>query len=117
MDLLWRFLLGGLAVSTFALIGDVVRPRRFGGLFAAAPSVALATLALTASHSGRPLASVEARSMVLSGLAFVLYACVVRGALARRAWPVWAVTFAALGVWGIGALIAAALLSAYDSLG
>jgi len=116
MDLLWRFLFGGLAVSVFALIGDGVRPRRFGGLFAAAPSVALATLALTVSRSGPALAAIEARSMVLSGLAFVLYACVVRRALARGRWPVWAVTLAALGIWGIGALAAGALLTAYDSL-
>lgn len=116
MDLLWRFLLGGLLVSFFALIGDVVRPRRIAGLFSAAPSVALATLALTVSHSGSLVASVEARSMLLSGVAFVLYACVVARKLARGRWPVWAITLGALAVWGLGALIAGLLITAYDSL-
>jgi len=32
-------------VSAFAVIGDLFKPKSFGGLFGAAPSVALATLA------------------------------------------------------------------------
>jgi hypothetical protein len=36
MELLWRFLLGGAMVSLFALIGDVVRPERFAGIFGGA---------------------------------------------------------------------------------
>jgi hypothetical protein len=39
-----RFLLGGAVVSAFAMLGDVLRPKSFAGLFGAAPSVALATL-------------------------------------------------------------------------
>ena len=46
MEFVYRFILGGLIVSLFALIGDVLRPRSFAGLFGAAPLVALATLAL-----------------------------------------------------------------------
>lgn len=42
MELLWRFLIGGTVVSIFALLADVVRPKRLAGLFGAAPSVALA---------------------------------------------------------------------------
>jgi hypothetical protein len=41
MELLWRFLLGGTLVSLFALIGDVVRPKRVAGIFAGAPPLAL----------------------------------------------------------------------------
>lgn len=52
MELVWRFLLGGVLVSLFALTGDVVRPKRFAGLFGGAPSVALASLALAAAKSG-----------------------------------------------------------------
>ena len=76
MELLWRFLLGGALVSLFALIGDIVRPKRFAGIFGGAPSVALATLALTAAKSGPLTASLEARSMILSSLGFVLYVCI-----------------------------------------
>ena len=39
MEFLLRFLAGELAVSIFALLGDVLRPKSFAGLFGAAPSV------------------------------------------------------------------------------
>jgi hypothetical protein len=48
-----RFLIGGLFVSAFASIGGLFKPTSFGGLFGAAPSVALATLALTISKDGK----------------------------------------------------------------
>jgi len=47
MQLVIRFLVGGVIVSLFAVLGDVLQPKSFAGLFGAAPSVALATLALT----------------------------------------------------------------------
>jgi hypothetical protein len=64
MELVVRFLLGGLIVSIFAIVGDVLRPKSFAGLFGAAPSVALATLALTLLTKGRQYAALEARSMI-----------------------------------------------------
>jgi hypothetical protein len=42
MEMIWKFLLGGLVVSILEVIGDVVRPEDFAGLFAAAPSYHLA---------------------------------------------------------------------------
>ncbi len=110
MEHLWRFLLGGAIVSLFALIGDVVRPKRFAGVFGGAPSVALATLALTAAKSGPAIASLEARSTILSSLGFVLYVCVAQRALARARWSALKVSRAALGVWGLTAAAAGLLL-------
>ena len=110
MELLWRFLFGGTIVSVFALIGDVVRPKRFAGIFGGAPSVALATLALTAAGSGAAFASLEARSMVLSSLGFVLYTCVAQRALATARWSALVVSLAALIVWGVSAVAAAVIL-------
>ena len=46
-DFIFRFLIGGAVVSLFAMLGDILRPKSFAGLFSAAPSVALATLGLT----------------------------------------------------------------------
>ena len=69
-----RFLVGGAAVSFFALLGDLLRPKGFAGLFAAAPSVALATLALTAVAEGQEYAALEARSMIAGEVAFIVYA-------------------------------------------
>jgi hypothetical protein len=72
MQWLTRFLLGGLIVSAFAVIGDVLRPKGFAGLFGAAPSVALATLTLTLLTEGKQYAALEARSMIAGALAFYL---------------------------------------------
>ena len=63
-ELIVRFLTGGTLVSAFALVGDILRPKRFAGLFGAAPSIALATLGLTIAAQGREYAAIEARSMI-----------------------------------------------------
>ena len=111
MQLLGRFLLGGTLVSAFALVADVVRPGRFAGLFAAAPSVAIATLALTASASGADVAAIEARSMMVSSGAFLVYALVVERVLAGARWPATSTTLAAVGVWLLVACGAGAALT------
>jgi uncharacterized membrane protein (GlpM family) len=112
MDLLWRFLLGGAIVSLFAFLGDVVRPKRFAGIFGGAPSVALATLALTAHKSGPLIGSLEARSMILSSLGFVLYVYVALRLLATGRWPALLVALAGLGIWALVAAGAGLLLQA-----
>lgn len=107
IELLIRFLVGGAVVSFFAVLGDVLRPRSFAGLFAAAPSVALATVGLTIHKQGAAYAATEGRFMLLGTAAFLLYALLV-GALLRRSrmsalaasvlvMPVW--FGAALGLW------------------
>jgi hydrogenase-4 membrane subunit HyfE len=103
-----RFFVGGLVVSSFAIIGDILKPKSFAGLFGAAPSVALATLALTVANDGRLYAATEARSMIAGAIAFFAYASLVSWILMRGrsaalkitvgALPLW---FAlALGIWG-----------------
>ena len=52
MEYFVRFLAGGVVVSLFAVVGDVLRPKSFAGLFGAAPSLALATLTLAFWTSG-----------------------------------------------------------------
>lgn len=77
LELLVRFLIGGVIVSSFAVLADMLGPKSFAGLFGAAPSVALATLSLTIHREGASYASVEARSMMAGAAAFFIYACVV----------------------------------------
>jgi uncharacterized membrane protein (GlpM family) len=74
MQWLFRFLIGGAVVSLFAMAADILRPKGFAGLFSAAPSVALATLALTALKEGPAYVALEARSMVLGAIALFVYA-------------------------------------------
>jgi len=98
-ELLFRFLIGGLAVSFFAALGDILKPKSFAGLFGAAPSVALATLALTTSSDGPRYASVEARSMVAGAGAFLLYACLSSRLMMQFEWSAAKASVAALVVW------------------
>lgn len=115
MELLWRFLLGGAFVSLFALVGDVLRPKRFAGIFGGAPSVALATLALTAVKSGPLTASLEARSMILSSLGFVLYVYLAQRALATGRWSPVLVSLGGLGIWALAAFASGLILRALDA--
>lgn len=59
-----RFLVGGVVVSAFAMLGDALRPKSFAGLFAAAPSVALATLGIAVYHHGAGYAATQGHSMM-----------------------------------------------------
>jgi uncharacterized membrane protein (GlpM family) len=110
MQLLYRFVLGGVIVALFAVIADVVRPKGFAGLFSAAPSVALATLTLTFASEGKPYAALEARSMIAGAIAFLCYALVCVYFMAIRHARAAPTTIAALSAWGLCALLLHLLL-------
>ncbi len=76
-------MIGGVVVSLFAVIGDLLRPKSIAGLFGAAPSIAIATLALTVSKDGQDYAALEARSAILGAVALCLY-CVLVCQLLKR---------------------------------
>lgn len=95
-----RFLLGGLIVSAFAVVGDILRPKGFAGLFGAAPSVALATLSLTILSEGKQYAAIEARSMIAGAFAFFAYAIACVYFMSRRHLRAAPTTVALLSVWG-----------------
>jgi hypothetical protein len=106
-ELALRFLIGGMVVCLFALLGELVRPQSFAGLFGAAPSVALATLGLTFAKHGGAYAAVEGRSMLAGTIAFGLYNMLVSWLLLRRqfhalvvaglSWLLWLAV--AFGLW------------------
>ncbi len=98
-EMLVRIILGGVIVSAFAVLGDLLKPKSFAGLFGAAPSVALATLSLAVLHHGRGYAGVEARSMILGAVAFLIYASVVSRILIRRKWATLPVAGFSLLLW------------------
>ena len=88
---------GGLAVVGFPLVGQAGHPKRFAGIFAAAPSVALASLAMTVVARG-PKASVPYAQGMLIGSAGMLAYCLASLLLINRlhalvgsilAWVVW----------------------------
>ena len=98
-DIIVRFLVGGLIVSTFSLISDLFKPKTFAGLFGAAPSVALATLALTVMKDGKQYAAIEARSMILGAIALLAYAPAVSYVLLRFRKPALPVVLVLLLLW------------------
>lgn len=109
LELIARFIIGGLIVSAFAVIGDVLRPKTFAGLFGAAPSVALATLGLTFMLKGPSYAGIEGKAMMFGALAFIVYSLSVGRILLRTrasslvaassGWLVWGLI--AFGAWGL----------------
>ena len=99
MEYIVRFIAGGLVVSLFAVLGDVLRPKSFAGLFGAAPSVALTTLGLAYWKHGGDYVSLEARAMQIGALSLGFYSFVVVQLLMRRQWSAASATGVALSVW------------------
>jgi hypothetical protein len=98
-DIVIRFLVGGVFVSAFALMGSVLKPKSFAGLFGAAPSVALASLALTISKEGKAYAATEARSMIAGAVALLVYCAFVIFLLKRTRRHTLAATLFAVVAW------------------
>jgi hypothetical protein len=104
-DLALRFLLGGTIVSAFAVLGDVLRPKTFAGLFGAAPSVALATLGLTFWAKGGTVVASEGRSMLAGAVAMGAAALLACPLLARLQLPALVTAGAGWAAWGAVALL------------
>jgi hypothetical protein len=98
-ELIYRFLVGGVFVSVFAVLGDVLRPKSFAGLFGAAPSIALATLGLMVSKHGTEYAALESRSMMMGACAFVAYAAAVSFTLRRGRSSTLITTIVLMPIW------------------
>ena len=98
-DLVIRFVLGAVVVSVFSAIGEAFEPKRFAGIFGAAPSVALPTLAMVFAVQGHESVAVEGRSMVIGGVAFVAYSLACIAMATRSSVPVWAGAVASWAAW------------------
>lgn len=98
-DVFLRFVIGGVVVSGFATIGLLLKPKTFAGLFGAAPSIALASIALTVSRDGKTYAATEARSMVAGAISFLAYATLVSWLSRHEETSASAVTSCAISVW------------------
>ncbi len=99
VEIVVKALAGGLFVLAFAALAQVLSPKRFAGVFSAAPSVALGSLLVTAAFSGLPDVARSARGMAVGAVAFTGY-CLVAVPLLGR-WGAWRGSVAALGVWGL----------------
>jgi hypothetical protein len=99
-----RFLVGGLVVSAFAMLGDILRPKSFAGLFGAAPSVALATLGIAVYRHGAGYAAQQTWAMTAGALALAVYSVVVCQLLIRARLRAAPATLLSLVVWLIVAV-------------
>ena len=98
-ELVARFMIGGVFVSFFAAVAEVFRPKSFAGLFGAAPSIALATLAITIAQRGKAYAAIETHFMIFGAIAFCCYAMAACWVLRRYKPPALATTLALLPIW------------------
>ncbi len=103
-EVAFRFVVGGLIVSVFAVLGELFEPKSFAGIFGAAPSVALATLTLTISSKGKPYAATELRSTVVGAIALFVYASLVARVLMSHNVPAKLGSSLLLAVWMVVAI-------------
>ena len=96
-EVLLKALAGGLLVLAFAALAQVLKPQRFGGVFAAAPSVALGSLVVTVLFTGDRDLPAAGAGMAVGAAAFVMY-CLVAVPLMRR-FGAWRGSIAALTAW------------------
>jgi hypothetical protein len=94
---------GGTIVLCFAAVAQLLRPKQLAGVFSAAPSVALASVIVTAAFSGRGEVAVSEQGMIIGAVAFTGY-CLAVAPLVQR-WGAWRGSAAALVAWALIALI------------
>jgi hypothetical protein len=103
---------GGAFVALFAVVGEVLEPKRFAGVFGASPAVALANLVVTALAESEAVARTSATGMIAGAIALaVAYTAAIPavrrwGAVRGSAflWGVWTAAAA-----GVSALLATAV--------
>lgn len=98
-------LVGGGLVTAFALLSEGLSPKRFAGLFSAAPAVAIASLAIVLLDKGSHDAHRDSLGMLAGSAGMVAYAATAVPLLRRlRAGKAAAV---ALGAWFVVAAVVA----------
>jgi uncharacterized membrane protein (GlpM family) len=94
---------GGTLVVAFALLSQALSPKRFAGLFSAAPAVALAGLAVTLLDKGSHEAHQNAAGTIAGSIGMAAYAAAVVPLLRRTRAAAAAVL--ALAVWVVVAAV------------
>src|SRR6202044_1009464 len=74
---------GGLFVALFAILGEMLQPKRFAGIFGASPAVALANLLVIALIKGDASARYAATGMIAGAVALAV-ACAAAIPAVRR---------------------------------
>jgi uncharacterized membrane protein (GlpM family) len=99
LEFVIRFLVGGIVVSIFAILGDILRPKSFAGLFSAAPTIALVTLGMAFQNENPDYVSLQAQAMIFGSIALAIYGFLVCQLLMRRRWHAGLASSVALIAW------------------
>ena len=99
-----RVVAGGALVVVFAMLGDVLKPKMFAGLFGAAPSVATASLLVGGLAMGVAKDEKYATGMIAGAVGLVVYSVAAAFVVARLgsvwgsliAWVAWVIPAAAV---------------------
>jgi hypothetical protein len=94
---------GGLFVALFALVGEILQPKRFAGIFGASPAVALGNLLVIAFAKGDASARNAAAGMIAGAVALTV-ACAVAIPAIRR----WGAVLGSLLLWTVWIVVGAA---------
>lgn len=97
IELVVKALAAGVLVVVFAVLAETLKPKRFSGVFSAAPSVGLASLVVTAAFSGQHDVAQAAGGMIVGAVAFTVYCLAAAPAVGR--WGAWRGSAAALLAW------------------
>jgi hypothetical protein len=81
------------------VLGDALRPKRFAGLFGAAPSVALAALGIAAYRHGADYAALQSHFVVARAIALAVYSVLICHHLVRARLRAFSATLLSLCVW------------------
>lgn len=103
-----RFIVGGLFVCIFALIAQVCKPKQFAGIFAAAPSILLAGLAITLYTQGASHTTLTAEGAIAGAVGMIVYCLVATPAIQR--FKALIGSLMSLGGWLLSAFAAFAVL-------
>jgi hypothetical protein len=92
-------------VVAFALVSEMLSPKRFAGLFSAAPAVAIAGLTIVLLDKGAHTAHEESAGMIAGAAGMIVYAAVVVPLLRRM--PAARAAVLALVAWAAAAAVVA----------
>jgi hypothetical protein len=95
---------GGLFVALFAVLGEMLEPKRFAGIFGASPAVALANLLILALVKGDIPARESATGMIAGAIALAV-ACAAAIPAVRR----WGAVKGSALLWGVWMAVSAAV--------
>ena len=83
MEIVLKALIGGVLVVAFAALAETLSPKRFAGVFAAAPTISVGSLVVTVAYSGSSDARRACAGMVAGALGFIAY-CLLAPEVVQR---------------------------------